>query len=103
MSEESGGGGSSWEQEADRTTSDQSQGARSGAAGTPRNADRNQDSDDAGTGMSVGAGMGGFNSYNSAGPITTSMDDSGTGEGDGGGDRVTADQGSTGGRSAGSV
>ena len=63
--------------------------------------DQNSEPEVADSGMSVGAGMGGFNSYDSANSISTSVDDSGSGEGSGGGDRTTAERGSTGGRSGG--
>jgi hypothetical protein len=88
MSDRSGGGGSAWEQEADRTT-----GNPTGTGGT-------QSPNDAPAGMSIGAGMGGFNSYDPDGPISTSMDETEAGE-DAGGDHITANQGSTGGPSGG--
>ncbi len=54
------------------------------------------------SGMSVGAGMGGFNSYDPDGPLSTSIDDIGPENPDGGSGHADASRGSTGGRGAGS-
>ena len=93
MGGESGGGGTSWGEEAERETS----GRPIGAADTARDMDQTSQQSGADSSMSVGAGMGGFNSYDPASSISTSVDDAGGGEGSGGGDRSTAEQGSTGG------
>ena len=97
MGGESGGGGTSWGEEAERETS----GRSIDAADTGRDMDQTSQPDSADSGMSVGAGMGGFNSYDPASSISTSVDDTGGGEGSGGGDRTTAERGSTGGWSGG--
>ena len=97
MDGESGGGGTYWGEEAERETS----GRPFDAAGTGRDMDQTSQPGGADSGMSVGAGMGSFNSYDPASSISTSVDDTGSGEGSGGGDRTTAERGRTGGRSEG--
>ena len=54
------------------------------------------------SGMSVGAGIGGFNSYDPDGPLSTSIDDIGPENPDGGSGHADTSRGSTGGRGAGS-
>ena len=54
------------------------------------------------SGMSIGAGMGGFQSYDPEGPISTSMDDTGSGSAGSNAGRTDTTRGSTGGRSSGS-
>lgn len=82
-----------------------SDGEQGGRDVRERNPDPNDaDANDAvveghsGGGMSVGAGMGGFASYDPEGPLSTSMDDIG----DDAGGNTGASRGSTGGRAAGS-
>ncbi len=101
MDSESGGGGTYWGEEAEQEMSGRPGREGISAADTGRDMDQNSEPEGADNGMSVDAGMGGFNSYDSASSISTSVDDSGSGEGSGGGDRTTAERGSTRGRSRG--
>ena len=76
-------------EEAERETS----GRSIDAADTGRDMDQNSEPDGADSGVSVGAGMGDFNSYDPASSISTSVDDTGGGEGSGEGDRTTRSPG----------
>ena len=78
--------------------------SESGRGGTGDESDMDRsDSDMSGSdsGISVGAGMGGFSSYDPDGPLSTSMDDMGQENPDGGSGHADASRGSTGGRGAG--